>query len=159
MHADKLTYIEECGLYFEGIGMPRMAGRVFGYLLVSDRDAASFEEIRAGLNASKGSISGTVKQLVQVAFVEVVSLPGDRKTYYRVSRMPIGNLLRSRLKAFREFSLLLAKANDLKERDDTVSEWITETSSFYDWIEARMEEMIDRWEVEKNGIIKQPGRS
>jgi hypothetical protein len=153
MTDEKLAYIEEAGMHFEVLGMTRMAGRVFAYLLVSDRDACSFDEIREALHASKGSISMTLRQLQAIGFVEPVSLPRDRKTYFRPGKIPIGRLLRDRLRMMGEFSRLLERAHDLKEREDGVSEWLVETASFYRWIEDGMEEMIDRWDREHNQII------
>ena len=32
----KQQFVEECGLYFEGIGLTRIAGRVIGWLLICD---------------------------------------------------------------------------------------------------------------------------
>jgi len=153
MTDEKLTYIEEAGIYFEMLGMTRMAGRVFAFLLVIDRDVASFDEIREALQASKGSISMTLKQLQAIRFVEPVSLPGDRKTYFRAGKIPIGPLLRERLRMMQNFSRLLERAHELKGREDGVSEWLLETATFYRWIQDRMEEMIDRWDSEHMEII------
>ncbi len=38
MRKKKLDHIEESGLLFEQTGMTRMAGRIFGYLLICDED-------------------------------------------------------------------------------------------------------------------------
>jgi DNA-binding transcriptional regulator GbsR (MarR family) len=154
MNPRKLTYIEEAGLYFEKMGMTRMAGRIFGFLVVCDCDAASFDEIKEALDASKGSISTNLKQLLQAGLVEVQSLPGNRRTYYRVNKMPFSDLMRARMKFMTEFSTLLTKAQALKEREDDVSLWLTETAAFYLWMEAHIEEMMRRWDLEKDEFIQ-----
>lgn len=154
MNSQKLSYIEESGIIFEQMGMTRMAGRVFGYLVVSDRSEASFDDIRNTLEASKGSISGTTKQLITIGLIEPITKPGDRKTYFRVSKVNVGTILKSRLEMFTKFSAILKKGNGLKEKDDHVAAWLHEVSSFYEWLGGAIEEVIDRWEVNKKQIMK-----
>ena len=153
MDKKQLTYIEETGILFEQLGMTRMAGRVFGYLIVSDKSEASFDDIRLALKASKGSISGTTKQLINVGFLEPVTLPGDRKTYYRLNRIEVGRLLEARLNLFVKFSDMISKGRSLKKSDDDISVWLKEVSTFYDWVGDEMREVIGKWEKEKDKII------
>lgn len=153
MNKDKLTFIEESGLMFEQLGMTRMVGRVFGYLLVCDQDEVSFDQIREVLNASKGSISSTTRQLIQTGLIEPVSLPGDRKTYYKITHIELGNLLKGRMQLFSKFSEILNKARKVKKREDSVADWLLEASVFYNWVGSQIDEVIDRWHKKKAGII------
>jgi len=154
MDSEKLQHIEDTALLFEQSGMTRMAGRIFGYLLICDRDAVSFDQIRHVLQASKGSISTNLKQLQQTGLIEQTTYPGDRKTYYRASRVQIGDITASRLNLMEKFAELFSKARELKSRDDDVSEWLRETAVFYNWMEQKMEEMMAEWETEKEEIKK-----
>lgn len=154
MNKKQLTYIEESGILFEQLGMTRMAGRIFGYLIVSDKTEASFDDIKNALNASKGSISGTTKQLINTGFVEPVSLPGDRKTYFRLNKMEVGSILKARIQFFNKFSDLLTKGRNLKSRDDEISVWLNEVSTFYTWVGGQINRIIHKWENEKDEIIK-----
>ncbi len=155
METEKITYIEESGLLFEKLGLTRMAGRVFGYLVVSEEDQASFDQIREVLQASKGSISGTMKQLLNAGMVEAVSLPGDRKTYYRPSKMKISDILKHRMSQFDDFARILSRGEELKTKKDDVSEWLIEASTFYLWVGEKLDEIIDKWESEKTKIIEE----
>ena len=155
MNKKKLTYIDECGLMFEQFGMARMVGRVFGYLLICDEDAVSFDQIREVLNASKGSISGTTKQLIQIGFIETVSLPGDRKTYFKVTDIELGKMLSQRMKLFEKFSEVLDKGRELKEREDDVSVWLRDASFFYSWVGDEIGKTIQKWHREKENLIKE----
>lgn len=158
MDKEKAAYIEETGLVFEEFGMTRMAGRILGYLLVCDKDEVSFNEIGKALHASKGSISGTTKLLINVGMVEQVSLPGDRKTYFRISRTKVGTILKARISQFETLSETFSKGKQLKTREDEVSVWLNEISSFYKWVGNEIESIIDRWEDEKNEIIQRHNR-
>lgn len=155
MRKKKLNHIEEAGLLFEQTGMTRMAGRIFGYLLICDEDAVSFDQIREVLQASKGSISTNLKQLVQTGLIEQKMIPGDRKTYYRASQIHISEIMKSRLNLMEKFVDLFSKSRMLKSRDDDVSEWLYESACFYRWMEDRMEELMDRWENEKKEILEE----
>lgn len=139
---------------FEQFGMARMVGRVFGYLLICDEDAVSFDQIREVLDASKGSISSTTKQLVQIGFIETVSLPGDRKTYFKVTDIELGKMLSQRMKFFEKFSEVLGKGRKLKNREDEVSDWLRDASFFYSWIGDEIEQTIQKWHREKENLIK-----
>ena len=54
-------FVEECGLYFEGIGLTRMAGRIIGWLLISDPPHQTQGDLVEVLQASKSSISVALK--------------------------------------------------------------------------------------------------
>jgi DNA-binding transcriptional regulator GbsR (MarR family) len=151
---EKLNYIEQTGLLLEKFGLTRMAGRVFGLLSVLDVEALSFDEIREILGASKGSISSTVKLLQQVNFVEAVSYPGDRKTYFRMNSLNIGEMLKIRIQMFGTLSAHLDKALSIKEKnDDQLSVWLNETSTFYNWLQTEISQVINKWETEKKHVL------
>ena len=154
MDKKQLNYIEENGILFEKLGMTRMAGRVFGYLIVSDNSEDSFEDIRRALKASKGSISGTTKQLVNAGFIQPVSLSGDRKTYYRLNKIEVGKILEGRLDLFVKFSEMTSKGRELRSGEDELTDWLRETSTFYDWVGGEIKEIINKWERDKQKIIE-----
>lgn len=155
MEKEKLEYIEETGLMFERLGMTRMAGRVFGYIIVSDDEAVSFDQIRLTLSASKGSISNTMKQLMHIDFIKPVSLSGDRKTYYSIAKPELGSLLKSRINLFVPFAKLMNKGRRLKSQEDDISDWLLEVSAFYSWVVDELEGVIEKWHREKENIINQ----
>ena len=75
---EEKKFIEEVGIVFEQTGLPRMAGRVFGWLLISDPPYQSPAELAEVLMASKGSISTTTRLLLQLGLVERFIIPGER---------------------------------------------------------------------------------
>lgn len=154
MEKEKLNYIEEFGLLFEDFGATRMSGRIFGLLIVTEKEAVSFDEIKEILKASKGSISQNVRSLVTMGFVKAVALPGDRKTYYRVTPIDVTTTLTGRMQKFKLFSDTLKKGKQLKDTDDSVTEWLTEASAFYDWAGEQIEKMvINEWPKIKDKVI------
>lgn len=151
---EKLTYIEDSGILFEQLGMTRMAGRVFGLLIISDRESLSFDQICEVLDASKGSISGTTKQLTQTGLIRPITLPGDRKTYFRITEMELGDLIKSKMQMFSKLSGMLASGRQIKDQEDDLSRWLLEASTFYSWVGDEMDKIIDKWHKEKEFIIQ-----
>ncbi len=76
-------FVEDIGLYFEQMGLPRMAGRILGALLISDPPSQSITDLGKCLNASKSSISIMARLLVERGLIERVASPIPRQDYYR----------------------------------------------------------------------------
>jgi hypothetical protein len=77
--------IENFGLYFESYGLARIVGRVYGALMIADEPVLGLDALTEQLGISKASASTAARQLHGFKLVEKVSLPGDRRDYYRVS--------------------------------------------------------------------------
>jgi len=75
---NKKEFVERIALAYEVDGLCRIAGRIFGLLLVSEREL-SLDEITRELAASKGSASVNTRLLEQRGFIERVSKPGPRQ--------------------------------------------------------------------------------
>ncbi|MFC1903065.1 GbsR/MarR family transcriptional regulator [Chloroflexota bacterium] len=82
--AEERNFVEEVGLVFEQTGLPRMAGRVLGRLLISDPPCQSADELTEALIVSKGAIRTATQHLIQCGLVERIGLPGVRHYYFRI---------------------------------------------------------------------------
>lgn len=77
-------YADEIGLFFEDNCLPRIAGRVLGWLLVCDPPHQSAQELAGALRASPSSISMAMQLLQTNGAVERYAVPGSRRTHYRL---------------------------------------------------------------------------
>jgi DNA-binding transcriptional regulator GbsR (MarR family) len=77
-------FADEIGLLYEDLGVPRIWGRVLGWLLTCEPNYQSAEELATVLHASRGSISTATTSLVRGGWLERQTLRGDRRTYYRI---------------------------------------------------------------------------
>ncbi len=77
--------IEEIGLIIEKIGGQRLLSRIISLLLIRMPDGITFDEIVAFLNASKSSISTSLKFLQHTKHITYFTKPGDRKRYFKLS--------------------------------------------------------------------------
>ncbi len=83
MKIEAMHFVEDIGLFFEQMGLPRMAGRILGVLLISDPEAQSIPDLAQTLQASKSAISSMTRLLTEVGLIERVASPIPRRVYYR----------------------------------------------------------------------------
>jgi DNA-binding transcriptional regulator GbsR (MarR family) len=148
---ERSAFIEESGLLFESIGMTRISGRIIGYLMISDKDMVSFEELTQVLQASKSSVSTNIKSTVSVGFIKPMTLPGDRKTYYMLAQdISWKNLFVNRIKLLEIFNELLLKGLNLRTNPkDKSSQWLSKARGFYTRLINEIPLLIEKWETEE----------
>ncbi len=153
-------FVEKTGRYFEQLGFPRMGGRIFGWLLISESPQASMGELVDALQASKSSISSMTRLLVQVNLIEAVSVFGERRDYFRIRRDAWTNQLKDRLEqavAFRSLAdeglALLAQASPQRKAR------LQEMRLMYAFLEREIPVLLERWEVERSPLIEMTEKS
>ncbi len=121
---EDIHFIEDIGLYFEQVGLPRMAGRILGVLLISDPPSQSITDLGDRLHASKSSISIMARLLVERGLIERVASPIPRRDYYRFKpggwsiymRQWLGLMSGLHQITERGLALMVDKPDPLKER-------------------------------------------
>ena len=143
-------FAEEVGIAFEQTGLPRMAGRILGWLLVADPPHQSMEQLTSALTASKGSISTTTRLLIHHGLIERISLPGVRHDYFRLRsdtwQHMIGRGLTGEIRMFRQ--LAEHGLDLLGEKTTANSKWLKEMLDVYTFLEQEFPALLERWEKE-----------
>ena len=150
-------FAEEVGIVFEQTGMPRMAGRILGWLLISDPPHQSTEQITKALIASKGSISTMTRLLIQIGLIERLSLPGVRCDYFRLRsdawQHMIGRGLTEEIKMVRQ--LAERGLELLGDKTPVTKNWLEEMRDVYTFLEHEFPTLLERWEKERQKVTKQ----
>ncbi|WP_246259939.1 GbsR/MarR family transcriptional regulator [Oxynema aestuarii] len=142
-------FVEEVGVLFELMGLPRMAGRILGWLLISSPPHQSFSELARGLQASKGSISSMTRLLIQAGIVEKISLPGDRQSYFQIQLGAWSELIRARLAQMRAIREVAERGLTLLEGEDPERKRrLEEMRDVHAFFERELPVLTDRWERE-----------
>ncbi|NEQ25752.1 MAG: MarR family transcriptional regulator [Microcoleus sp. SIO2G3] len=136
---------------FEVAGLPRMAGRILGWLLVCVPAQQSLTEIAEVLQASKGSISMMTRLLIQIGLIDRISLPGDRRDYFqikpdswtRMSQQRLTQIITIRELADRGLALLAHQDAQAQAR-------LQEMRDFHAFWERELPLLNDRWERERS---------
>ncbi len=140
-------FVEEFGVTLEQTGLPRMAGRIIGWLLISDPPHQSSDQLREGLAASKGSISTMTRLLIQIGLIERVSLPGIRKDYFRIRPNAWQNMIRRGLEdEIKMVRRLAEKALELlADKPLLTRQWLEEMHNVYSFLEQELPALLERW--------------
>lgn len=139
-----LHFVERIGLYMEEAGLPRMAGRVLGWLLISDPPVQSSAQLVDALDASKGSISTNTRLLMGTGLIERVAMPGERGAYFRVRQSAWSQLLERKVTQIRHFRELCDEGLGLELGAVSRSN-LRQVRDFYAFMEEEMPAMLEHW--------------
>jgi len=147
---EETHFIEDIALFFESMGMPRMAGKILGALLISDPPAQSITEIGEKLNASKSSVSIMARLLVENGLIERVASPVPRRDYYRFKEGGWVLYMRQWLALMRELHKIAERGLALMEgKPEALKERLLEAHDLFSLIEERFPELLERLELER----------
>lgn len=148
-------FIEDIGIHFEEMGLPRMAGRIFGCLLVCEPQHQSSEQLTNIVGASKGSVSTMTRLLIQSGVVERMGLPGRRDTYYRIKPGSWSELMRARISHVTRLRELADRGLTLlADREPKLRQRLQELRDFYAFLEQEMPALLDRYDQERKGNMQ-----
>jgi DNA-binding transcriptional regulator GbsR (MarR family) len=143
----KRQFVEKVGLYFEQVGLTRMEGRIIGWLLICDPPHQSMTDLVEALGASKSSISVALRTLTTLYLIEQISLPGQRRDYYRASTDMWTRSFRARSNQVTELRQLAEQGLELlaDEPDDRLKrlELMRDMNAF---METEFPKLLDRWD-------------
>ncbi len=147
--AEEKRFVEEVGMFFEQTGVPRMAGRILGQLIISDPPHQCTNELSEALTASKGSISTMTRLLIQIGLIERLSLPAVRYDFFRIRPGAWTHMIKqsgAQLTAFRQ---LAERGLELLENKSPLSrQWLEEMREMYAFFEREFPTLLERWEQE-----------
>jgi DNA-binding transcriptional regulator GbsR (MarR family) len=151
-------FVEEFGIVMAQTGLPRMAGRILGWLLISDPSHQSSEQLVKGLEASKGSISSMTRFLIQVSLIERMSLPGIRRDYFRIRPDAWPNMIRRGLEDEIKMVRQLAERalGLLADKPPLTRQWLEEMCNVYNFLEREFPTLLERWAQQREETGDQP---
>jgi len=145
---EQAHFIEEVGLMFEFVGLPRMAGRIFGWLLISEPVQQSSSHLAEILQASKGSISTTTRLLIQIGLIERVGLPGDRRDYFQIKPHAWSQMSEQHISQISAFRKLAERGLDLlKNTPPPLQKRLQEMRDIHAFLERELPLLHQRWEA------------
>ena len=145
MDTKTADFVERMGLALESDGLPRIAGRIFGLLLVSE-DFRSLDQLASALRVSKSSVSTNARLLEQHGVLERNSRPSDRRDYYRVPPDLFSHTMAQRLQRWERFHEAIGDARTaLPIRSRKVLERLEEYDSAYAFLTQAIREALARW--------------
>jgi DNA-binding transcriptional regulator GbsR (MarR family) len=154
-------FVEQMGRGAEEDGFPRIAGRLFAELLLSD-EPRNLDELAEALGVSKASVSTDARRLLDRGVVERRAKPGDRRDYYCLSPDFFSQIVRHRLERWTRVHELVRDMAREPATSDLVRERVAYVSDAHDFLLGRIREALDEWQQEqrsKRGRTRVPARS
>jgi DNA-binding transcriptional regulator GbsR (MarR family) len=142
-------FVERMGVVLGDDGMARIAGRIFGLLLVSPEEL-SLCEIADTLGVSKASVSLDTRRLEQRGLLERVSRPGDRRDYYRMRDDLLMNLMEQRLRRWRRIHDAVSEGRRaLQGASPVVDERLTDFAAGLHHSILTLPSAVERWRASR----------
>lgn len=139
--------IEQIALFNEQHGMQPSAARVLGLFLVSTRDLLSFDEIRSELNFSKSAVSQSLSLLVSLRQVEPITLPGDRRRYFRLRLDGWRFHIEQAVEGALDYSVVLKKVLVLRQQEDSpMTRSLTELIDLLELLHQTLRDTVKKWQ-------------
>ncbi len=150
-HAERERFVEEVGIVMEQEGMPRMAARILGWLLICDPPLQSASELASALHASRGSISTMTQFLIQFGVLERVGVPGERQDYFRIRPGAGSYVLERQLRQMRTLLDLFQRGLALvSDQPPANQERLRELHDLYAFFERHSRALLESWHAETN---------
>ncbi|MFP5283085.1 MAG: GbsR/MarR family transcriptional regulator [Actinomycetes bacterium] len=156
--ADLLRAVERIASTLAGAGMPRMAARVFAYILAEDADRYTARELADGLRVSPAAISGAVRFLTASRLLFREREPGTRADVYRIYDEDVWRrIMLAQFPLLESWENAMDDAMTLVGPDRAGGRRLLETREFFAFLRAEMAGLMDRWS-QRRADLAPPGQ-
>jgi DNA-binding transcriptional regulator GbsR (MarR family) len=150
-----VEFVEQMGLILQAEGLPRIAGRIMG-LMVMHGGPFSLTELANCLSVSRASISTNTRLLEDLGVIERTATPGDRQDYFRLSRQPYARMLRGIVRRMGRAREVVGSTQEALPADmPEAHERLEELDAFYEAIIETFENVVDGWDAKGQGSTRQ----
>jgi len=142
--------VEEIGAQFDQEGMSPVTGRVLALLMIMDKEQYTFDEIVEELEISKSSASVALKTLEIRGNIEYITLPGDRKRYFRLKARNPFVLIDDFVDKMKGFQKVQERILELKaDQSSRISTFLIELNGIIDFVINHTEELKEQYSKHK----------
>lgn len=115
-------------------GVPPIAGRVLGWLMICDPPEQSAGQIAEAIGASRASLTTNIRLLTDTKLVRRRSRPGERTHYYRVDDDAWETVVRQRVASLLAFRDIAADGMKLAGFGSERAQRLRVAHDVYDWM-------------------------
>lgn len=144
-------FVERLGLLLEADGLSRIAGRMFGVLLLASEEV-SLDDLAGRLEVSKASVSVNARLLEQRRLIDRVSRTGDRRDFYRTAPDLFRRSMEQRLARWRAVhEAVTAVRPAIARREAKVRRRLDDLDAAYEHVLGVVTDALDRWSLRGGG--------
>ena len=142
---EEQRFTEEAGNMFDQWSLPRMAGRVWGLLIVTEDPRLSAADLAERLGTSAASIN----------LIERVRVPGERREFFTFNPASLRSIYLRRIAAVGDMHRMAERALTSFEDRPVPHERLQEMHDFYEWLELELAAVLRRWDGQKGSGTKE----
>jgi len=152
-----LQFVEQFGLLLAESGMPRMAARVFAFVLADDAERYTARELARGLRVSPAAISESVRYLVLIGLLGREREPGARSDTFRVYDDDVWYAITmQRMETIGRWVHFLSDGVELLDAARPGGRRVRETLEYYRFMRDEIPEMLRRWQQHRQAVFDSP---
>lgn len=142
--------IEKIGSFIEkNTKLPRIAGKIFGYLLICEPSEQTAKQIIEKLNIAKSSVSSMMKLLIQTNLVEEITKSRERSKFYKIKEKGWEEMLLKKLEDLTNIKVLFGN-NNFQLKNPKSKNKISQLEQFYSFLENEISFLIKKWKKQND---------
>lgn len=156
LNKQQQLYVEDVALYYETFGLPRIAGRILGWLMICDPPERTASELMQELGASKGSVSTMLRLLLTGGIVRRVAKPRSRVTHYAFQDDGFEAIMDARLAEYNGFEPLAQRGLQLLREQGASREQtrrLRTQRAMYLFLRREFAALAIKWRAEREQLI------
>jgi DNA-binding transcriptional regulator GbsR (MarR family) len=138
---------EQAAAMMTAAGMPRMPARVMMALVAAPEGGYTAADLGERLGVSAAAVSGAVRYLQQVHFIQRRTRPGDRREHYELLHGTFYGSIASNSAVYERMADFVSRIAAESQSDPVVVARAEEMSSFFRFLSRRMPQLVDEWEA------------
>ncbi|WP_040700171.1 GbsR/MarR family transcriptional regulator [Nocardia vinacea] len=140
-HERVLQWVERVAMFCTNeYGLPPIAGRILGWLMICEPAEQSAEEISSAIGASRASLTTNMRMLTDAGFVRRRTKPGERTNFFRIDDDAWETVVRRRVASLAAFRDVTAAGMELAGTGRPRARRLQVAHDVYDWMAKRLTE-------------------
>ncbi len=132
--SELMNWVERVATFLSRDGVPPIAGRIMGWLMICDPAEQSAAEIAAVISASRASLTTNLQILTAMEVVSRRIRPGQRTAYYRMEEDAWEKLVRRQITSLASFCEITQAGMDLVGAESLRSTRVRAAHQTMEWM-------------------------
>lgn len=140
---------EQAAAMMTAAGMPRMPARVMMALVAAPEGGYTAAQLGERLGVSAAAVSGAVRYLQQLHFIQRRSRPGDRRDRYEFVHDPFYSSIVGNMPVYSRLSEYIDDIAAEHDDDQGAHDRAVELAEFFRFLSGRMLQIVEDWREQR----------
>lgn len=141
---------EQAAAMLTAAGMPRMPARVMMALVAAPDGGYTAAQIGDRLGVSAAAVSGAVRYLQQLHFIQRLSWPGDRRDRYEFVHDTFSSSMVGNMPVYTQLAAYIDEIAAEHGDDPGAQERAAELADFFRYLSGRMVQIVEDWRAQRH---------